>query len=100
MVDVLSRAPHEAVSTLCDNPLDLQYHPMNRNQARMSHKVCFAMQALGYQEPFLYEPALEFLYDAAAEDEEYMEIVENVTTGHEWSECKNKPHTVGQWGRA
>ena len=32
MVDALSRAPHEDASTLCADPLDLQYHSVNRDQ--------------------------------------------------------------------
>ena len=29
MVDALSRAPHNGTLTLCEHPLDLQYHPMH-----------------------------------------------------------------------
>ena len=48
-----------------------------------------------------YDPSLRFLYDAADDDEEYMEIVANVEAGHEWSAYKNKPlHPVRRWGRA
>ena len=101
MVDALSRAPYEDAATLCDDQLDLQYHPMNLYQAQRIHEVCFAMQSPGSQEPFPYDPALRFLYDAAGEDKEYIEIVENVTAGHEWSAYKNKPlHHVCKWGRA
>ena len=33
MLDALSRAPHDDASTMCEDPLDLQYHPMHRDQA-------------------------------------------------------------------
>ena len=67
----------------------------------MNHEICFATQALGNQEPCPYDPALAFMYDAAEDDEEYKEIVENITSGHEWSAYKNKTmHPVRKWGRA
>ena len=101
MVDALSRAPHDDVSTLCEDSLDLQYHPMHWDQAQVNHEICFATQALGNQEPCPYDPALAFMYDTAEDDEEFKEIVENVTSGHEWSAYKNKPmHPVRKWGRA
>ena len=46
MVDALSRAPHEDASTLCSDPLDLQYHSIKRDQGQTSHKSRFAAQAL------------------------------------------------------
>ena len=86
MVDALSRAPHDNASTLCENPLDLQYHPMHRDQAQVNHKISFATQALGNQEPCPYDPAPTFMYEAAGgrTDDEYPEMVENNTSGHEW----------------
>ena len=51
MVDALSRAQNDDVSTLCEDPLNLQYHPMHCDQAQVSHEVCFETQALGNQEP-------------------------------------------------
>ena len=68
IVDALSRAQHDDVSKLWEDPLDLQYHPMHRDQAQVSHEVCFATQALGNQEPCPCNPALGFMYDAAADD--------------------------------
>ena len=101
MVDALSRAPHLDASTLCVDPLDLQYHEINRGQAQTGHEACFAMSALGSDTPCPYDPALKFLYDAAGDDEEYMDIVANVELGHKWSAYKNKPlHPVRRWGRA
>ena len=101
MVDALSRAPHDDASTLCKDPLDLQYHPMHRDQAQVNHEICFVTQALGNQEPCPYDPTLGFMYNAAANNEEYREIVVNVTSGHKWSAYKNKPmHPVRKWGRA
>ena len=78
MVDALSRAPYEDASTLCADPLDLQYHEVNRGQGQTSHEPCFATRALGSDTPCPYDPSLKFLYDAAVDDEEYMEIVSNV----------------------
>ena len=101
MVDALSRAPYEDASTLCTDPLDLQYHSVNRDQGQTSHESCFATRALGSDTPCPYDPSLWFLYDAAEDDEEYMEIVANVEAGHEWSAYKNKPlNPVRRWGRA
>ena len=101
MVDALSRAPHDDASTLCEDPLDLQYHPMHWEQAQVSHKICFATQALGNQEPCPYDPALAFMYEVPDEDDENKEMVENITSGHEWSAYKNKPmHPMKKWGRA
>ena len=41
------------------------------------------------------------MYDAAEDNEEYREMVENVTSGHKWSAYKNNPmHPVRKWGRA
>ena len=67
----------------------------------MIHEICFATQALGNQEPCPYDPALAFMYNVAEEDDEYKEMVENVTSGHKWSAYKNKPmHPVRKWGSA
>ena len=82
MVDALSRAPHEDASTLCSDPLDLQYHSIKRDQGQTSHESSFATQALGSEDPCPYDPSLQSLYDAASEDKVYMEIVDNVVAGH------------------
>ena len=73
MVEALSRAPYQDASTLCSDPLDLQYHPINQDQAQTSHEACFAMQALGSQDPCPYDPSLRLLYKAVPEDEKYRE---------------------------
>ena len=100
MLDALSRALYENASTLCLDPLDLQYHSINRNQGPILHKDCFAAQALGSDEPCPYDPSLQSMYEAASEDEEYLETVENVVAGHMWEAYKNKPlHPVRKWGR-
>ena len=59
MVDALSRAPHEDASTLCADPLDLQYHSVNRDQGQTSHESCFANRALGLDTPCPYRPTLQ-----------------------------------------
>ena len=101
MVDALSRAPYDYASTLGSDPLHLQYTSINRDQAQTNHESCFATPPLGSEGPGLYDPSLRFLYEAALEDGEHMEILDNVVAGHEWLAYKNKPlHPVGQWGRA
>ena len=101
MVDALSRAPVEDVSTLCADPMDLIYHTLNQDQGQVSHEVCFAAVDLGSGEPCPYDPTLAPLYEAASTDPEYLEIVENVVEGHKWEAYKNKPlHIVRRWGRA
>ena len=82
MVDALSRAPFKDASTLCSDPLDLQYHSLNRDQGQVSHKICFATVALGSGDPCPYDPSLQSMYEAASKDNEYMEIVENEVAGH------------------
>ena len=84
MVDALSRAPFEDASTLCSDPLDLQYHSLNRDQGQVSHKICFPTIALGSGDPCPYDPSLQLMYEAASKDKEYMEIVDNVVVGHKW----------------
>ena len=93
MVDALNRAPYKDASTLCEDPLDLQYHSMHRDQSQVNHEICFVTQALGSQEPCPYDPALAFKYKAAEEDDEYKEMVGNVTLGHKQG-CR-KMGTVG-----
>ena len=70
MVYAPSRAPYEDASTLCSDPLDLQYHSINRDQGQTAHETCFATQALGSEDPCPYDLSLQSLYDAASEDEE------------------------------
>ena len=82
MADALSRAPFKDASTLCSDPLDLQYHSLNRDQGQVSHKICFATVALGSGDPCPYDPSLQSMYEAASKDNEYMEIVENEVAGH------------------
>ena len=61
MVDALSRAPYEDASTQCSDPLDLQYHSINRDQGKTSHETYFATQALGSEDPCPYDPSLQSL---------------------------------------
>ena len=83
------------------DPLDLQYNSINRDQEQILHKICFATQALGSEDPCPYNLLLQSMYEAASKDEEYLEIVENVVAGHKWEAYKNKPlHPVRKRGRA
>ena len=75
MVDVLSQAPYGDPSSLCLDPLDLQYHSFNRDTGQMAYKICYAAQALGVDNPCPFEQSLQPLYDAASEDKEYLKIV-------------------------
>ena len=83
--------------------------PATGSRLEKPNILIFYVDDLGWQDvqfneldtPCPYEPSLKFLYDAAADDEEYIEIVSNVESGHEWSAYKNKPlHPVRRWGRA
>ena len=62
IVDVLSRAPYEDASTLCSDPLDLQYYCINRDQGQVLHEAYFAARALGSDEPCPYDPSLQSMY--------------------------------------
>ena len=79
MLVALSRAPYTDASTLCSDPLHLQYHSINQDQAQTSHESCFDMPPLGSEDPGPYDPSL---YELASEDEGHMEILDNMVARH------------------
>ena len=78
-------------------------HQTNRQTHIATMKVSAQRADALKKEPCPYDPAMSFLYDAAVDNKEYMEIVKNVDSSHEWSAIRTSPCTRlgdGDGGRA